>query len=198
MALLIKVLFLVILFLFGLNTGGAIFVSQYWGKKDYAGIKRTSTLMIYSSIVIATAFFALTFFFPSIFTRIFTNDPRVIETSVLFLRIISLSYFGLALEIAFRTLLRGIEQAKIPMESYIFGTILQIFLAYTLLYGKFGFPNIGLLGIAIATTVARFFIPLYQIVRATLLKVPYSFNISIIERTFVKKILRVCNANNTQ
>ncbi len=179
--------FLVILFLFGLNTGGAIFVSQYWGKKDYAGIKRTSTLMIYSSIVIATAFFALTFFFPSIFTRIFTNDPRVIETSVLFLRIISLSYFGLALEIAFRTLLRGIEQAKIPMESYIFGTILQIFLAYTLLYGKFGFPNIGLLGIAIATTVARFFIPLYQIVRATLLKVPYSFNISIIERTFVKK-----------
>lgn len=49
--------FLVILFLFGLNTGGAIFVSQYWGKKDREGIKRTSTLMIYSSLIIALGFF---------------------------------------------------------------------------------------------------------------------------------------------
>jgi Na+-driven multidrug efflux pump len=182
--------FLVILFLFGLNTGGAIFVSQYWGKKDKEGIRRASTLMIYSSLIIALAFFVFTFFFPEFFSAIFTKDKFVIQNSVPFLRIISLSYFGLALETAFRTLLRGIELALIPMESYIFGTALQIFLAYTLINGLLGFPKLGLLGIAIATTVARFFIPMYQIIRATFLTVPYGFSFSHIDRNFVKKFFQ--------
>ncbi|AMW32435.1 Na+-driven multidrug efflux pump [Fervidobacterium changbaicum] len=179
--------FLVILFLFGLNTGGAIFVSQYWGKKDREGIKRTSTLMIYSSLIIALGFFVLTFFFPEMFSSIFTKDKEVIAASVPFLKVISISYFGFALEIAFRTLLRGIELAIIPMESYVFGTALQIFLAYNLIHGLLGFPRLGLLGIAIATTVARFFIPVYQIIRASFLRVPYSFAFSHIDRNFVKK-----------
>jgi len=73
------------------------------------------------------------------------------------------------------------------MESYIFGTALQIFLAYTLINGLLGFPKLGLLGIAIATTVARFFIPTYQIIRATFLRVPYSFTFSHIDGNFIKK-----------
>jgi len=181
--------FLVILFLFGLNTGGQIFVSQYWGKRDEEGIKRTSALMIYSSLLISLAFFILTFFFPKQFIGIFTKDSVVLNGGITYLRVISLSYFGLALEISFRTILRGIERAIIPMESYIYGTVLQIFLAYAFLKGVAGFPKIGLIGIAIATTIARFFIPVYQIIRATIQKVPYTFSLSYIDRAFIRRFL---------
>jgi len=179
--------FLVLLFLFGLNTGGQIFVSQYWGKKDEEGIRKTSALMIYTSLLISIAFFVLTFFFPVHFIKIFTNDCSVLKDGIIYLKVISISYFGLALELSFRTILRGIERAIIPMESYFFGTALQIFLAYAFLKGFLGFPKIGFIGIALATTITRFFIPLYQIIRATICKVPYTFRLTNIDRAFVKR-----------
>lgn len=181
--------FLVILFLFGLNTGGAIFLAQYWGKKDTENIKKIMSLMIYFSLLISLAFFVLTFFFPKVFIKMFSNDTRVIDRGILYLRLISISYFGLALEISFRTLLRSIERATIPMMSYVYGTIIQIFLAYGFVKGLFGLPKLGLVGIAISLIVSRFVIPLYQILRASTLKLPYTFSLSGISRNMLSKFL---------
>ena len=80
--------FLVNLFLFGINTGGAIFVSQYWGKRDVENIKRVFSLMFISSMLIATAFFVFTFFFPATFVHIFLKDSSLFNDSILYLQII--------------------------------------------------------------------------------------------------------------
>ncbi len=182
--------FLVILFLFGLNTGGAIFLAQYWGKNDTESIKKVLSLMVYFSLFISLIFFIITFFFPKFFIGIFSNDKNVIERGTLYLQIISVSYFGLALEISFRTFLRSIERAVIPMISYIYGTIIQIGLAYVLLKGLFNFPKLGIMGIAIAITVSRFIIPIYQIIKATILRLPYTFSTKGVSSQFLKKFLQ--------
>jgi len=182
--------FLVILFLFGLNTGGAIFLAQYWGKNDTESIKKVLSLMVYFSLFISFIFFIITFFFPKFFIGIFSNDKNVIERGTLYLQIISVSYFGLALEISFRTFLRSIERAVIPMISYIYGTIIQIGLAYVLLKGLFNFPKLGIMGIAIAITVSRFIIPIYQIIKATILRLPYTFSTKGVSSQFLKKFLQ--------
>lgn len=182
--------FLVILFLFGLNTGGAIFLAQYWGKNDTESIRKVLSLMVYFSLFISFIFFIITFFFPKFFIGIFSNDKNVIERGAFYLKIISISYFGLALEISFRTFLRSIEKAVIPMVSYIYGTIVQIGLAYVLLKGLFNLPRLGITGIAIAITVSRFIIPIYQIIRATMLKLPYTFSIRGVSSQFLKKFLQ--------
>ncbi|MEN3042365.1 MAG: MATE family efflux transporter [Fervidobacterium sp.] len=181
--------FLVILFLFGLNTGGAIFLAQYWGKKDLENMKKMLSLMIYFSLIIALVFFIITFFFPKFFITIFSKDERVLNKGVFYLKIISISYFGLALEVSFRTFLRSVEKAFIPMLSYVYGTIVQIGLAYLFLNGLFKMPKLGITGIAIAITLSRFVIPIYQIFKATSLKLPYTFSIKGINSKFLKKFL---------
>ncbi|ODN30994.1 MATE family efflux transporter [Fervidobacterium thailandense] len=181
--------FLVILFLFGLNSGGGIFLAQFWGKKDYEGISRTTSLMVLFSLVISTIFFVLTFFFPTFFAGIFSKDPTVVKESFEFLRIISFSYFGIALEVVFRTLLRSVERATIPMESYIFGTTVQVGLAYVLTFGHFGFPKLGLMGIAWATLVGRYLIPAYQILRIVFSDLKFSFFNPGVPRSFLRKFL---------
>ena len=39
--------------LFGISSGGAIFVAQFWGKKDIAGIRRTLGITLTLSVVLA-------------------------------------------------------------------------------------------------------------------------------------------------
>ncbi|MFN3691502.1 MAG: MATE family efflux transporter [Fervidobacterium sp.] len=182
--------FLVILFLFGLNTGGAIFLAQYWGKQDFENIKKILSLMTHFSLLIALIFFILTFFFPKVFIQIFSNDENVIQKGTPFLRIISISYFGLAIEISFRTFLRSIEKATIPMMSYVYGTIIQIVLAYGFLKGFLVIPNMGLYGIALAITISRFVIPLYQIFKAKLLKIPFTYSLKGISKRTLKTFLK--------
>jgi len=182
--------FLVNLFLFGINTGGAIFVSQYWGKKDEENIKRIFSLMLISSMIIAAAFFVFTFFFPGTFVHIFLKDSSLFNDSILYLQIISFSYFGIALEVAFRTFLRGIEKANIPMESYVVGTAAQLLLAYGFLNGRLGLPKLGITGVAIAITISRYVIPFYQIIRAYYLNLPYTFSLKGISRDLFKKFVR--------
>lgn len=182
--------FLVILFLFGLNTGGAIFLAQYWGRRDFENIKKILSLMTYFSLLIALIFFILTFFFPETFIKIFSKDPVVIERGIHYLRIVSISYFGLALEVSFRTFLRSIERASIPMFSYIYGTIFQITIAYVFLKGLFGFTKLGLYGIALAITISRFLIPLYQIFKAKSLKIPFTYSLKDISLQTLKKFLK--------
>ncbi|MFN6992543.1 MAG: MATE family efflux transporter, partial [Fervidobacterium sp.] len=182
--------FLVILFLFGLNTGGAIFLAQYWGMQDFENIKKTLSLMTYFSLLIALIFFILTFFFPKTFIQIFSNDESVIQKGIPFLRIVSISYFGLAIEISFRTFLRSIEKATIPMMSYVYGTAIQIVLAYVFLKGFLVVPKMGLYGIALAIAISRFIIPLYQIFKAKLLKIPFTYSLKGISQQTLRAFLK--------
>ena len=50
---------------------------------------------------------------------------------------------------------RGVEQVRIILATNVVSYTVNIFLDYCLLFGKFGFPKLGILGIAIGTVVAR-------------------------------------------
>jgi len=141
-------------------------------------------------MIIAAAFFVFTFFFPGTFVHIFLKDSSLFNDSILYLQIISFSYFGIALEVAFRTFLRGIEKANIPMESYVVGTAAQLLLAYGFLNGRLGLPKLGITGVAIAITISRYVIPFYQIIRAYYLNLPYTFSLKGISRDLFKKFVR--------
>ena len=51
--------------MFGIVSGGSIFMTQFWGKKDLNGVHRTMGITITASAVISVLFFALQLLFPS-------------------------------------------------------------------------------------------------------------------------------------
>lgn len=52
--------------------------------------------------------------------------------------------------------LRGAGETKIPMAYNVGSNLLNVFGNYVLIYGKLGFPQMGVAGAALSTTIARF------------------------------------------
>lgn len=147
--------FIFMLCLSGINAGAGIFISQFWGKKDVSNIRKMFGLEIVLSTVAALIFSILGFIFPGIIMNIFTKDAVVIDLGVKYLRIISITFIITGLTQGYSTLLRCVGVAKPPMFASLIGVLTNAFLNWILIFGNFGFPAMGVVGAAIATSIAR-------------------------------------------
>ena len=137
--------------------GGAVslFASQFWGKNNVKPIRHVMILGLGLSILASFGFFVAAFFAPESVMRLFSEDPRVIESGSIYIRIISLSYIPLAVNFCIASTLRSIYAVKIPLYANMTGILLNSLLNYLLIYGNFGFPKLGVAGAAIATVIAQ-------------------------------------------
>lgn len=147
--------FLLVLLLFGINSGGAIFVSQFWGKRDLTNIKKVLGITMLFGGGISLVFAALAFFTPNVILRVFTDDQTVMNLGSQYLKIVSLSYLLTAISFAFSFALRSIGQAKLPMVISVISLITNTILNYVLIFGFLGFPEMGVRGAAMATLISR-------------------------------------------
>ena len=93
--------------------------------------------------------------FPSTVMRIMTNVPALVDTGARYLRIASFSYILSGMSLVFSTLLRCNEKTKLPLVASIIALSLNTGLNYLLIYGKWGFPEMGAVGAAVATVISR-------------------------------------------
>lgn len=182
------------IFFYGLSSGAAVFLSQYWGAKDLKGIRRTYGILSVATVGIALVMLGISVFAPSMVMRIFTTDPVAIETGVSYLRIAGLSYLALAFSQVFSTVLRSTEEVKLPLFASLFGVLGNTVLNYGLIFGRMGLPKMGVPGAAVATVISACIGPvilfLVSLKRRNLLicslKELFSF-----DRAFVTKYIRV-------
>jgi putative MATE family efflux protein len=94
-------------------------------------------------------------FFPAQVMRIYSKDPAVIDAGVRYLRIIGWSYIVTAISFSYASVLRSTEQPRLPMVMSIVALITNAVLNYIMIFGKLGFPAMGVEGAALATLIAR-------------------------------------------
>lgn len=150
-----QLFFIFMLFMFGINSGAAIFVSQFWGKKDKKNIRRVLGVSVFSGIIVAVIFTLVAIVFPEFVMKIFSKDPKVIEAGVSYLGIIGFSYIITAVSFSYSFACRSIGQAKLPMFVSFIALGTNTILNYGLILGNFGLPRLGVKGAAIATLIAR-------------------------------------------
>ncbi|SCG82408.1 putative multidrug resistance protein norM Multidrug-efflux transporter [Proteiniborus sp. DW1] len=150
-----QVFFFFSLILFGVNSGSSIFIAQFWGKKDIKNIRRILGLAIIICGIVSIIFTIGALFIPETLMHIFTHEQDVVELGVKYLKIIGFSYLITSISFAFNTALRSIGQAKIPMFISIVSLLVNATFNYLLIFGKFGFPKMGIEGAALATVLAR-------------------------------------------
>ena len=152
-----QLFFLVFLIFFGLTSGTGIFIAQYWGKGDKAGIHRVMGLSLAGVLIFASVFAGLSFLIPEKLIRIFSpNDQDVIAVGARYLRIVAPSYFFSGISFAYGTALRSIGRPKLPLAATAVSMGLNSILNLILIFGLFGAPAMGVAGAAIATAVSRF------------------------------------------
>ena len=147
--------FILILVLFAVSSGTAIFTAQFWGKKDIQHIGKVMGIALVLSIFIAAIFSLGALLIPDLIMKVFTEDTEVITEGSHYLWIVAFSYILTAVTMLYSFILRSIEQVKLPMYASIIGLGLNTFLNYCLIFGHVGFPALGVRGAAIATLIAR-------------------------------------------
>lgn len=145
--------FLINLACFGLCSGSAAMISQYWGARDRAAIHRTFGMLLTLASLFALVIGACLFFIPEPLMSIFIDDREVITLGAQYLRIFSLGTLLTVFNQLAGAALRATEQVKVPLISSIFSVVVNTFMNYCLIHGHFGFPALQLRGAAIATVI---------------------------------------------
>lgn len=150
-----QVFFLMTLLMFGINSGANVFTAQYWGKKDIISIKKVFGIALVLSFTGSLIFAVVSYFFPVEIIKIFRTEPHIVELGAEYLKIISVSYIFTALSFSVAVILRSMGRTKMPMYTSVLSFVINGLLNYVLIFGKFGFPEMGVAGSALATTIAR-------------------------------------------
>lgn len=150
-----QIFFLFLMFTFSIASGVSIFTAQYWGKKDIKNIHSTLGIGITFTLAVSAFFTLAVILFPDTLIMIFNKDPKVIELGAQYIKIIALCFFVTSLSTIYAFVLRSTEHVKFPMIASVTALLLNTFLNYLLIFGKFGFPELGVRGAAIATIIAR-------------------------------------------
>lgn len=140
--------------LVGFCSATTVFVSQYWGIKDVGKIRRISGISIIFALIVSVLFTVISLVFTRGVVKIFNSDAAVINAGSEYLRLVCFSFIAVALTNILATVLRSVENVKLPMYVSAFTTVLNVFLDYSMIFGKFGFPEMGISGAAVATVIS--------------------------------------------
>ena len=149
---------------FGLCSGMSVFVSQYWGVKDLKGIRRTLGITLMLSLLMTGMFMSAALLAPEFVLGLFNEDPAVVETGVRYLSIVCFSYPAVVLTNILATALRNTEQVKAPLYVSMVTTVVNALANYGLIFGKFGLPELGAAGAAIATCISSWMGPVLLLI----------------------------------
>ena len=144
-------IFLMNLFYFGISSGTAAMIAQFWGAKEKDNIRKSYGIALIFGAVVAVIFTAAMFFFPAQLTRIFTSEKAVIDTAPQYMRIAAFMAPFAAFNQVTCVALRSTERVNPPLYTSIISVSLNTCLNYILINGKLGLPAMGIKGAAIAT-----------------------------------------------
>lgn len=150
-----KVFFVFSLLLFGICSGSGVLTAQYWGKRETENIRKVLGISLALAILSSLLFTLPGILIPNHVMGILTNSNEAIRIGAVYLAIVAISYPFTAVTNAYVTLLRGVNQVFIPVVISTIAILTNVVLNYILIFGKFGFPELGVAGAAIATLIAR-------------------------------------------
>ena len=142
------------LFGIGLLLGLDTLVSQAYGRRDYDECHRWLAQGVYlaciSTVPLMLLIGALSFQF-----KRFGVNPEVAAPAAAYLRILNWGTLPLLLYGGTRRYLQGVGEVRVITITYVLANLLNWAGNWVLIYGKFGFPALGVRGSAISTCIAR-------------------------------------------
>ena len=133
----------------------AIMISQYMGQKNIKNVRRSFHVNLLIALFIAILFtFASLLFTKQIFS-FYTKDSVTKELGKSYLQIYSWSFLPIALSGMVEAMLCCMEMAIFPLIASVSSLFFNTALNYIFIFGKLGFPELGVKGAAIGSVVAH-------------------------------------------
>ncbi|MBQ3295721.1 MAG: MATE family efflux transporter [Erysipelotrichaceae bacterium] len=165
-----------------LAIGASVLVSQYYGKNDTDSIRTINAYGIKTIFIFGIIYTLLVFLFPDFFMRLYSSDELIVTLGSEYLRKVCLMYPLCGMSVMIFFLCQGVGKVRIVLFTNIISYSVNILLDYLLIYGRLGFPKMGINGIPIGTISARL-IELLICLTYFLRSMNISFSITDIKRT---------------
>lgn len=144
------------IFCMGLSAAGLVLTAQYFGAKDLHTVRRVFDLLLQLVIVLGAIFGVLTFLFPEQIMAIYVpKEPDVIALGAQYLRITAFIFIPHGIALVMANVARSVGNAKLGLYVAILSFAVNIGANYIFIFGKLGFPAMGVMGAALGTLVAR-------------------------------------------
>lgn len=149
--------------IFGAVTGIGIFTAQFFGNRDYEGVRNTFRFKLLFCTAVSVAVICIFFFFGENLMSLYlkgegsTADARSsLDEGIKYMRIMLIGLLPYTLAQCYCSTLREISESVPPMMAGTISVLVNLCLNYILIFGKFGFSPMGVKGAAWATVISRF------------------------------------------
>ncbi|MEP5338578.1 MAG: MATE family efflux transporter [Algibacter sp.] len=123
------------------------------------------------------------------------QPEEVVELAIPYLDLVAVSLIPLVIFQGIKQFSDGMSMTKSPMYATIFANLINVVLNYVLIFGKFGFPEMGIVGAAYGTLVSRVFMVwhLWYLLKGKEKSKAFVANIKIfvLDKLMLKKIINL-------
>ena len=141
--------------LVSVTSAASVLGAQYFGKGDHQALVRIFHICLKLCALISAAFFLSCQFAPHLLMRLFTDEQVLIDIGVKYLKISAFSYLLTGISQSYLTIMKVSGHQKYTAAVSSSAVVVNILLNAVLIYGWFGFPEMGVEGAALATAVTR-------------------------------------------
>ncbi len=158
-----QLIFVFNLAIFGAISGPGIFGAQYFGNRDIEGVRKTFRIKIWAVLFAVAIGLAVFIFNDTWLINLYMKGETVkldpiltMEKAKEYLHIMLAGLLPFGLTQVYASTLRENSESTMPMVAGLISVATDVVFNYLLIFGKFGFPALGVSGAAIATVIARF------------------------------------------
>lgn len=147
----------------GIGVGATVVIAKNRGEDDMTKCKKAFEQTCITGCLLALLLIIIILFYSSGITAFFTTNSETQKSAGEYLNIVVLTAPFLLIMSAVTAAFQGCGNTKTPMYIAVVVNIINVVLGYLLIYGKFGFPKLSLIGAAIALLVSQAFGALFGI-----------------------------------
>jgi len=158
-----QLLFIFYLCIFGGLAGAGIFATQFAGAGDDEGVRQCFRIKWLIAALMLVISFVVFLFFPQQLIGLYLAEGTAAQDAASTLKFgmdyLMMMLAGLipfAVSQIYASTLREVGETRLPMIASIVAILVNLVFNYLLIFGKFGFPMLGVTGAAIATVISRY------------------------------------------
>ncbi|MFD2823287.1 MATE family efflux transporter [Lacinutrix iliipiscaria] len=144
----------------GFSTAITPLVAEAHTAKDFTQGKSAFKHGLFLCTVLGITLFLMVYFAKPLM-YLMKQPIEVVELAIPYLDLVAFSLIPLVVFQAIKQFSDGMSMTRYPMYATLLANIVNVVLNYVLIFGKFGFPELGIVGAAYGTLASRFVMVVY-------------------------------------
>jgi putative MATE family efflux protein len=150
-----EIVFFIISILSAIAVGATVLVCQAIGAGDRRRANQLARQAIGWGLILTVPVSVGVYLLAPSIVALFGTEPNVAEAATTYIEITAATSVALFLSFVCGAVLRGAGESRTPLAAAVLANIVNIAVAYTLIFGNFGFPALGVAGSAITAAAGR-------------------------------------------